>query len=126
MFRHIILVNNENKSITNSRDTQEVFLAEGIQFLKIFHSFKLKTSILDDFIHYQKEEEQQSAIKANAVPTPDGEGTSIIGSTVVGNVTAGGIFFCCLFVSLMFVGDVSLEPDNQLQDMVLNLQNLSV
>ena len=32
-FRHIILENNENKPVTNSRDTQEVYIVSALQFL---------------------------------------------------------------------------------------------
>jgi predicted DNA binding protein len=53
----LISRNNENKAITNSRDTQEVLLEQGHEFLKIFHSYKLKTSLLDDFEQYNKAEE---------------------------------------------------------------------
>lgn len=48
-FRHILLANNENKPVTNSRDTQEIMLDQGREMLRIFHQFKSKTSILDDF-----------------------------------------------------------------------------
>lgn len=59
-LRHIKLENNENKPVTNSRDTQEVPHEKGKQVLKILHAFKHATSIFDDFSHYetrQKEEE---------------------------------------------------------------------
>ncbi|KAG8055856.1 hypothetical protein GUJ93_ZPchr0001g30167 [Zizania palustris] len=52
-FRHIILENNENKPVTNSRDTQEVKFPQGAEMLKIFKSFSCKTSILDDFDFYE-------------------------------------------------------------------------
>ncbi|KAJ7525082.1 hypothetical protein O6H91_17G035500 [Diphasiastrum complanatum] len=52
-FRHIILKNNENKPVTNSRDTQEVKFEQGIEMLNIFKSYPLKTSILDDFQFYE-------------------------------------------------------------------------
>ncbi|XP_031497508.1 YTH domain-containing protein ECT4-like isoform X2 [Nymphaea colorata] len=58
-FRHIILENNENKPVTNSRDTQEVKYSQGIEMLKIFKSYSSKTSILDDFMYY---EERQQAL----------------------------------------------------------------
>ncbi|CAN6467236.1 unnamed protein product [Victoria cruziana] len=58
-FRHIILENNENKPVTNSRDTQEVKYTQGIEMLKIFKSYSSKTSILDDFMYY---EERQQAL----------------------------------------------------------------
>uniref|UniRef100_A0A804M918 YTH domain-containing family protein n=2 Tax=Zea mays TaxID=4577 RepID=A0A804M918_MAIZE len=35
LLRHIILENNDNKPVTNSRDTQEVKLEQGLQMLTI-------------------------------------------------------------------------------------------
>ncbi|UYV74734.1 YTHDF2 [Cordylochernes scorpioides] len=63
-LRHIRLENNENKPVTNSRDTQEVPYEKGKQVLKIFHTFKHNTSIFDDFLHYEKrqEEDEQSGL----------------------------------------------------------------
>ncbi|XP_040379962.1 YTH domain-containing protein ECT2 isoform X2 [Oryza brachyantha] len=52
-FRHIILENNENKPVTNSRDTQEVKFPQGAEMLNIFKNFSCKTSILDDFDFYE-------------------------------------------------------------------------
>ncbi|KAJ6718454.1 hypothetical protein OIU79_006364 [Salix purpurea] len=52
-FRHIILVNNESKPVTNSRDTQEIMYKQGLEMLKIFKNQPLKTSILDDFMYYE-------------------------------------------------------------------------
>lgn len=52
-FRHIILENNENKPVTNSRDTQEVKFPQGTEMLNIFKNFVCKTSILDDFDFYE-------------------------------------------------------------------------
>ncbi|XP_004486515.1 YTH domain-containing protein ECT2-like [Cicer arietinum] len=52
-FRHIILENNENKPVTNSRDTQEITYRKGLEMLKIFKSHTLKTSLLDDFMYYE-------------------------------------------------------------------------
>ena len=74
-LRHIRLENNENKPVTNSRDTQVLRLLSArqlsdlIQFqevppdkgravLKIIHSYKHATSIFDDFIHYEKRQEE--------------------------------------------------------------------
>ncbi|PUZ42756.1 hypothetical protein GQ55_9G608000 [Panicum hallii var. hallii] len=53
MLKHIILENNENKPVTNSRDTQEIHLEQGLQMLKIFKEHVSKTSILDDFAFYE-------------------------------------------------------------------------
>lgn len=58
-LRHIQLENNENKSVTNSRDTQEVPHARGLQVLRIMHSYPHTTSIFDDFIHYEKRQEEE-------------------------------------------------------------------
>ncbi|XVF31233.1 hypothetical protein REPUB_Repub16aG0127800 [Reevesia pubescens] len=52
-MRHITLENNENKPVTNSRDTQEVNFEKGIQILKIFKDHSSKTCILDDFEFYE-------------------------------------------------------------------------
>ncbi|OMO98948.1 hypothetical protein COLO4_13604 [Corchorus olitorius] len=52
-LRHITLENNENKPVTNSRDTQEVNFEQGIQILKIFKEHSSKTCILDDFEFYE-------------------------------------------------------------------------
>ncbi|KAK4285607.1 hypothetical protein QN277_002283 [Acacia crassicarpa] len=52
-LRHIILENNDNKPVTNSRDTQEVYYHQGIEMLSIFKNFVARTSILDDFEFYE-------------------------------------------------------------------------
>ncbi|XP_061986503.1 YTH domain-containing protein ECT1-like isoform X1 [Populus nigra] len=52
-LRHIILENNENKPVINSRDTQEVKFPQGIEILNIFKNYVTKTSILDDFDFYE-------------------------------------------------------------------------
>ncbi|KAG1338837.1 YTH domain-containing protein ECT4 [Cocos nucifera] len=53
-LRHIILENNENKPVTNSRDTQEIPYNSGMNMLNIFKSSPLRTSILDDFMFYEE------------------------------------------------------------------------
>ncbi|KAK2654484.1 hypothetical protein Ddye_014340 [Dipteronia dyeriana] len=52
-LRHIILENNDNKPVTNSRDTQEVRFPQGTEMLNIFKNYASKTSILDDFEFYE-------------------------------------------------------------------------
>ena len=81
-FRHITLINNDNKPVTNSRDTQEV-LGEGEGgtghlMLRIFHSYKARTSILDDYSFYAKRQELLEArsqipdvYPPAGVPAPD-------------------------------------------------------
>ncbi|KAH7864554.1 hypothetical protein Vadar_030927 [Vaccinium darrowii] len=49
LLKHITLENNDNKLVTNSRDTQEVKLEQGLQVLKIFKDHSSRTCILDDF-----------------------------------------------------------------------------
>ncbi|KAL1193005.1 YTH domain-containing protein ECT4 [Cardamine amara subsp. amara] len=53
LLKHIKLENNENKPVTNSRDTQEVKLEQGLKVVKIFKEHKSKTCILDDFLFYE-------------------------------------------------------------------------
>ena len=62
-LRHIRLENNENKSVTHSRDAQEVPNPKGVQVLKILHSYKHETSIFDDFNHYEKKQEAEGSKK---------------------------------------------------------------
>ncbi|KDP29478.1 hypothetical protein JCGZ_19307 [Jatropha curcas] len=54
LLKHITLENNENKPVTNSRDTQEVKLEQGLKMIKIFKDHSSKTCILDDFGFYEK------------------------------------------------------------------------
>ncbi|XP_020579827.1 uncharacterized protein LOC110024289 [Phalaenopsis equestris] len=53
LLKHIAIESNDNKPVTNSRDTQEVKLEQGNQMLKIFKEHTSKTSILDDFGFYE-------------------------------------------------------------------------
>ncbi|KAL9240202.1 hypothetical protein vseg_014448 [Gypsophila vaccaria] len=64
LLKHITLENNDNKPVTNSRDTQEVKLEQAVQVLKIFKSHLSKTSVLDDFEFY--EERQKSLLEKKA------------------------------------------------------------
>jgi hypothetical protein len=59
-LRHIRLENNENKPVTNSRDTQEVPPEKGKQVLRILHQYRHTTSIFDDFSHYEKRQEEDT------------------------------------------------------------------
>ncbi|KAJ6689866.1 hypothetical protein OIU85_006188 [Salix viminalis] len=63
-FRHIILENNENKPVTNSRDTQEIMYKQGLEMLKMFKNLPLKTSILDDFVYYENRQKIMQEEKA--------------------------------------------------------------
>ncbi|KAK9169478.1 hypothetical protein Syun_001618 [Stephania yunnanensis] len=53
LLKHIILENNDSKPVTNSRDTQEVNIEQGLEMLKIFKEHSSKTCILDDFGFYE-------------------------------------------------------------------------
>lgn len=50
---------NENKPVTNSRDTQEVPFQEGLNVMNIFKEYPATTSVLDDFEYYDKRETEQ-------------------------------------------------------------------
>ncbi|KAF9624622.1 hypothetical protein IFM89_012044, partial [Coptis chinensis] len=67
--RHIILENNDNKHVTNSRDTQEIRFPQGMNMLNVFKNHLLKTSILDDLTFYESRQKvmQDKRIRA---PTP--------------------------------------------------------
>eukprot|EP00112_Aurelia_sp_Birch-Aquarium-sp1_P007670 Seg1838.4 transcript_id=Seg1838.4/GoldUCD/mRNA.D3Y31 product="YTH domain-containing family protein 2" protein_id=Seg1838.4/GoldUCD/D3Y31 len=67
-LRHIRLENNENKPITNSRDTQEVPAEKGKNVIKILHSYKAQTSIFDDFSHYEQRQEEDARIRGKKIP----------------------------------------------------------
>ncbi len=57
-LRQIRLENNDNKPVTNSRDTQEIPFEKGKQVLKVFHHYRNTTSIFDDFEHYEKRQDE--------------------------------------------------------------------
>ncbi|CAK7339786.1 unnamed protein product [Dovyalis caffra] len=78
-FRHIVLENNDNKPVTNSRDTQESFsslvpnikfeflqvkLEQGIEMLNIFKNYETDMSILEDFDFYEDRQKAMQERKA--------------------------------------------------------------
>ena len=63
LLRHIRLENNENKPVTNSRDTQEVPADKGRQVLKIISTYKHQTSIFDDFAHYERRQVEEENMR---------------------------------------------------------------
>ncbi|KAJ0094802.1 hypothetical protein Patl1_16949 [Pistacia atlantica] len=75
-FRHILLENNDNKPVTNSRDTQEVEMEQGMEMLNIFKNYETYSSILDDFYFYEK---RQKAIQERKA----GEQASLVAPPVV-------------------------------------------
>ncbi|KAK1435242.1 hypothetical protein QVD17_01003 [Tagetes erecta] len=64
LLKHITLENNENKPVTNSRDTQEVKLEQGLQVLKIFKEHSSRQCILDDFDFYEDRQRRIQEKKA--------------------------------------------------------------
>nr|XP_045583431.1 YTH domain-containing family protein 2-like isoform X2 [Procambarus clarkii] len=70
-LRHIRLDNNENKPVTNSRDTQEVPYEKGKQVLKIINQYRHSTSIFDDFSHYEKRQEETETRRNPGPPYKD-------------------------------------------------------
>lgn len=64
LFRHIILENNDNKPVTNSRDTQEVKLEQGLEMLNILKKYDSVVSILDDFGFYEDRQKAMQERKA--------------------------------------------------------------
>uniref|UniRef100_A0A5B6YQW1 YTH domain-containing family protein n=1 Tax=Davidia involucrata TaxID=16924 RepID=A0A5B6YQW1_DAVIN len=76
-FRHIVLENNDNKPVTNSRDTQEVKLEQGIEILNIFKNCETDMSILDDFDFYEDRQKAMQERKAR-------QQASLVGVGVVG------------------------------------------
>ncbi|KAI3823157.1 hypothetical protein L1987_04589 [Smallanthus sonchifolius] len=64
LLKHIILEYNENKPVTNSRDTQEVKLEQGLQVIKIFKDHSSKQCILDDFEFYEERQKRIQEKKA--------------------------------------------------------------
>lgn len=70
-LRNIRLENNENKPVTNSRDTQEVPFEKGKQVLKVFYHYRHTTSIFDDFEHYEKrlDEDHKKVITTTTTTT---------------------------------------------------------
>ncbi len=62
LLRNIKLENNDNKPVTNSRDTQEIPYDKGRQVLKVFHTYNHSSSILDDFEHYERKQEEDKSM----------------------------------------------------------------
>ncbi|CAH8386513.1 unnamed protein product [Eruca vesicaria subsp. sativa] len=106
-LRHITLENNENKPVTNSRDTQEVKMEQGVKVIKVFKEHVSKTCILDDFVFYESREKiikegkkkhqqykkQQALTASDKKATPKDEAkeeTSVI-TEVVEEISQNGV-----------------------------------
>jgi YTH domain-containing family protein len=61
VFKSIPNKLNENKPVTNSRDTQEVPLREGIRMLEIFRDYQETTSIFNDIDTFSKGKSKQQS-----------------------------------------------------------------
>ncbi|XP_038994094.1 YTH domain-containing protein ECT2-like isoform X2 [Hibiscus syriacus] len=68
-FRHILLESNDNKPVTNSRDTQEVEFEQGIEMINIFKNYEGRSSILDDFYFYEERQKAMQERKARRLTT---------------------------------------------------------
>lgn len=64
-LKHIIIPSNENKPVTNSRDTQEIPLDSGKMMLEIFKAKKQESSLLDEFESYDVEERKKKESKVS-------------------------------------------------------------
>ncbi|CAO1624761.1 unnamed protein product [Parajaminaea phylloscopi] len=70
-LRHIKLPNNpENKSVTQSRDTQELHREAGIEMLKIIHSYPARTSLLQGILQQPESAHQASGAVPGAALGP--------------------------------------------------------
>ncbi|KXS14776.1 YTH-domain-containing protein, partial [Gonapodya prolifera JEL478] len=71
-LRHLRVITNENKPVTNSRDTQELPTDIGREMLRIFCEYKHTTCILDDWGWHEKKESEKNGEGGTAEPTADG------------------------------------------------------
>ena len=69
-LRHIRLENNENKPVTNSRDTQEVLPDKGVLVLNVIHHYRHTTSIFDDFSHYENCQQEDCLLSTVGINFP--------------------------------------------------------
>ncbi|XP_042380884.1 YTH domain-containing protein ECT1-like [Zingiber officinale] len=74
ILKYITLENNENKPVTNSRDTQEVELEKGLQMLKIFKEHINNTSVLDNFAFYEHRQRSMQEKRAKQQEKQDWDG----------------------------------------------------
>ncbi|KAI3898278.1 hypothetical protein MKW92_017785, partial [Papaver armeniacum] len=80
-FRHIILENNDSKPVTNSRDTQEVKLEQGLEMLGILKNYETDLSILDDFDFYEERQKAMQERKAKQQQQQQQGGSSLNNQT---------------------------------------------
>ncbi|XVE92118.1 hypothetical protein REPUB_Repub01dG0069600 [Reevesia pubescens] len=80
-FRHILLESNDNKPVTNSRDTQEVELEQGIEMLNIFKNYESHSSILDDFFFYEERQKAMQERKARQLTSLVASRNDLVGES---------------------------------------------
>ncbi|XP_022842846.1 YTH domain-containing family protein 2-like isoform X2 [Olea europaea var. sylvestris] len=81
-FRHILIENNDNKPVTHSRDSQEVKLEQGLEFLQIFKNHDADTSLLDDFNFYDEREKSLLERKAKEQASSTGNTSSLAAESI--------------------------------------------
>lgn len=108
-FRHIVLENNDNKPVTNSRDTQEVKFEQGVEMLNIFKNYETDMSILDDFDFY---EDRQKAMQERKARQQTNMGVAVLGGNEDRNVVALSNDFI-KHMSKSFAQVVRLEETNK-------------
>ena len=64
MLKHIIVPNNDFKSVTISRDMQEILPKQGNEMLRIMHEYTGSTSILDDYFFYEARRHIPSGVRS--------------------------------------------------------------
>lgn len=77
VFRSIINEYNDNKPVTSSRDTQEIFPTAGMEMLKIFKEYSQDTSIFDQMSNEEKmmilqSQQQQQLQNQGQIPMVNG------------------------------------------------------
>ncbi len=77
-FKSILVPTNDYKPVSNSRDAQEIPFPEGLRVLKIFHTHKHESSVLDEFEAYDQAEQKA---KAEAREQPESFGRVIRGGS---------------------------------------------
>lgn len=66
----------EQKSVTQSRDTQELPFQAGLEVLQILSDFQASTSLLQDMDYYNHLEQQQPSSSQNQSPNPQSSNDS--------------------------------------------------
>ncbi|KAJ3057275.1 hypothetical protein HK097_009934 [Rhizophlyctis rosea] len=82
---------NENKPVTNSRDTQELPADVGKQMLAIFRDYRARTCLFNDWCHYEELEKDQQGRRVSLSAQSGASGSEQVkGKSVGGGDEAGG------------------------------------